>query len=117
MQDLLKWRKRTVVVLATLFAVAALFFTSRLSAHQSTSDLDAVWARVQRAGAYHFSADVRQTSTPPATVGNAGRSSKETAMHMEGAADPDAESLHLTMWTSGGSVQDPASGAEVRRDR
>ncbi|MEZ4610958.1 MAG: hypothetical protein R2838_12075, partial [Caldilineaceae bacterium] len=41
-------------------------------------------------------------------------SSKETAMHMEGAADPDAESLHLTMWTSGGSVQDPASGAEVR---
>ena len=78
------------------------------------AELAAVWQRVQQSGAYGFSADIAQTITPQATVGNAGRSGKETAMHMEGAADLDAESLHLTMWTNGGSVHDPASGAEVR---
>ena len=110
-----KARRRLLSALV-VFAISSLLLgTSHLwGASEETAALDAVWARVAQSGAYRFSADIRQTSTPPATVANAGRTSQSTTLYMEGVADLPAESLQLTVWTSGGSVMDPASGVEVR---
>ncbi|MCB0072097.1 MAG: hypothetical protein KDE20_11590, partial [Caldilineaceae bacterium] len=110
-----KARRRLLSALV-VFAISSLLLgTSHLwGASEETAALDAVWARVAQSDAYRFSADIRQTSTPPATVANAGRTSQSTTLFMEGVADLPAESLQLTVWTNGGSVMDPASGVEVR---
>ncbi len=80
------------------------------------SELDAVWQRVHQSGAYRFNADVTQTTTPLATTINAGRKANRTTLYLQGETDIDAESLHLSIWTNGGSVLVPESGVEVRID-
>ena len=74
----------------------------------------AAWERAQEAGSYAFSADVAQTTIPLATVENVGRSSRTSRYFMEGESAPDAGTMALTLWSSGGSVLDIASGISVR---
>ncbi len=77
-------------------------------------ELQTIWQRVRRAGAYEFSADLTQTFMPLPTVKNAGRESKEHRVYLEGETDPAAESLLLTMWSGGGSVLLPETGLQVK---
>ncbi len=77
----------------------------------------AAWDRARRSGGYRFTAEVRQTIEPAATLHNAGRGTKEQRLYLEGQADLRAGSLEMTMWSRGGSVLDGSGGVEVRVDR
>ncbi|MCB0111651.1 MAG: hypothetical protein KDE53_37265, partial [Caldilineaceae bacterium] len=108
---------RAVRLFTLLLVLTATVFSLPRWLHAVPSaqrELDAVWQRVQQSGAYRFSADVTQTNTPQATVVNAGRQSKITSLYLEGQTDIQAESLHLTLWSDGGSALVPESGLEVR---
>jgi len=78
--------------------------------------VQAAWRRAQQAGAYHFTADIKQTVIPKPTILNVGRTSKEEALHLEGETDLHERQLHLTLWSQGGSVVDPGSGVEIKVD-
>ena len=75
--------------------------------------LKVVWDAVRRSGTYRFTADVRQRMLPVPSVTTVGRQSREDALYMEGDTDLQARRLHLTVWSQGGSVLDPNSGAEM----
>ncbi|MEZ4715092.1 MAG: hypothetical protein R2851_03230 [Caldilineaceae bacterium] len=96
--------------LCLVMLIGALIFAPRLWGAQPGTDLDTVWARVAASGGYRFRADVTQTSVPAATVRNAGQRSRTTTMYMDGTTDLDAEAMHLTLWSNGGSA-----GSGVRR--
>ena len=84
------------------------------ASNAAEADLAAVWQSVQTSGAYRFSAEIEQTTVPGASLANAGRGSKRTLFYIEGATDLATESLHLALWSDGGSVLIPESGLEVR---
>ena len=76
--------------------VTAALMPSLVQAQRSPQgELDEVWARVQESGAYRFSADIVQTTTPQATVANAGRESKQDQLYLEGESDIQAETCLL----------------------
>ncbi len=105
----------SAAILLGAVLLAVMLGAQRIQADTSAKqDLAAVWQRVHLAGAYRFSADIEQTTTPQASLANAGRESKRTSFYMEGATDLAAESLHLSVWTAGGSVLAPETGLEVR---
>jgi hypothetical protein len=76
--------------------------------------LKQVWDRAKASGAYHFSADIVQTTTPLATVDNVGRQSKQDTLHVEGQTSLPERKLEMTLWSQGGSVVDASSGIQVR---
>jgi hypothetical protein len=77
-------------------------------------EVQAVWERVRQSGAYHFTADIHQTTVPRPTISNVGRQGKQETLHLEGETDLPARQLHLTLWSQGGSVLDAASGVEIK---
>ncbi|NOZ05781.1 MAG: hypothetical protein GXP41_05440 [Chloroflexi bacterium] len=72
------------------------------------------WKRAQEAGAYRFTADIRQTVTPKNTISNVGRGAKQERVHLEGETNLPQQQLHLTLWSQGGSVLDAGSGVEIK---
>ncbi|MBP7962071.1 MAG: hypothetical protein KBG20_01160 [Caldilineaceae bacterium] len=52
--------------------------------------LEAAWARVRAEGAYRFTSEVTQTTSPTASVRNVGRTSRSDQLYLEGHADVDA---------------------------
>ena len=61
-----------------LFISACLLILVALAWPQATlalraNGIAAAWERARQSGAYHFAADIRQTTTPRATVRNVGR--------------------------------------------
>ncbi len=78
------------------------------------SGLETAWARAQKAGAYTFTADIVQQSIPVASIANVGRTSKESALHLEGETNLADNALHFTLWSQGGNVLDSTSGYEVK---
>src|SRR5512136_2165201 len=96
-----------VLYLATWPAVA------RIAPPERTS-LSDVWARVRDSGAYHFSADIVQTTIPKPTILNVGRTSKQDELHLDGQPRLPDKSLNLTLWSQGGSVLDPGTGVELQ---
>ncbi len=98
----------------TLCLVVPLLANSAHAQNAADTDLAAVWQRVQQSGVYRFSADITQTTRPGASVANAGRSSHENRLYLEGTTDVDSERLALTLWSGGGSVLDPDAAVEIR---
>ncbi len=78
--------------------------------------VQAAWERAQQAGAYRFTADIKQTVVPRPTILNVGRTSKKEALHTEGEANLHEQQLHLTLWSQGGSVVDASSGVGIKVD-
>ncbi|MCB0086451.1 MAG: hypothetical protein KDE54_00930 [Caldilineaceae bacterium] len=111
-----KQLQRLVLGFALFLTMSTAILGAWRAPKSGQSDLNAVWQRVQQAGAYHFSADVTQLDTPQASVLNAGRQSRQTKLHLEGQTDISAETLHLRLWSGGGSVQLPNSAAEMKVD-
>ncbi|MCB0071471.1 MAG: DUF3487 family protein, partial [Caldilineaceae bacterium] len=112
----LAWLTATLAMAPTVVVAAV---AAPLLLRAGTSDaraLDAVWARVEQAGAYRFSAHVSQTLAPQPTAVNAGRQSTTRGLYLEGRTDRAAEALHLTVWSEGGGVGGPASGVEFKVD-
>ena len=107
---------RNVLILLgfTLVLMVPLLANAVHAQNDADAELAAVWQRVQESGAYRFNADIAQRNTPQATVLNAGRKSTEHAYYLEGETDLRAESLHLMLWTGGGSVQMPGTGVEMQ---
>ncbi|MCB0049066.1 MAG: hypothetical protein KDE24_05905, partial [Caldilinea sp.] len=106
--------KRLMIFIGIAFLLTIPIGVSAVNARNAgDADLAAVWQRVQESGAYAFSADITQRNTPQATVLNAGRKATRHAYYLEGETDIRAESLHLMLWTGGGSVHVPNSGTEM----
>ena len=76
--------------------------------------LTAAWERAQDAGAYRFSSDVEQITTPTASVLNAGRSSKVDRFYLEGDADIANGAMEFRLWSNGGSVLQEDDSLAVR---
>jgi hypothetical protein len=57
---------------------------SALAAPSPEDEVQAAWRRVRESGAYHFSADIRQTTVPRSTISNVGRPSKTETLYLEG---------------------------------
>ncbi|MDX1413779.1 MAG: LamG-like jellyroll fold domain-containing protein [Candidatus Promineifilaceae bacterium] len=105
----------TLLALLTATAVAFTFLTGLLRAEElAAADITAVWERVRQSGAYEFSSDLRQVQTPLPTAVNAGRKASETAVHISGKTDLDADSLYMTLWSNGGSVTTPETGVQFK---
>ncbi len=79
-----------------------------------TDPLTAAWDRVQAAGSYHFSSDVTQTTTPSASVLNAGRRSQTDQIYLEGMADLDATAMEFRLWSENGSLLQDGSSLSAR---
>ncbi|MCX6047416.1 MAG: hypothetical protein NT075_20110, partial [Chloroflexi bacterium] len=80
----------------------------------TTNPVIAAWEQARARGAYHFTSDLTQTTTPLAILNNVGRSSRQTDLHLEGDSDVRAATMNLRLWTQEGSVSQPNSGVEVR---
>jgi hypothetical protein len=105
-------RVATIVLAALLvvvLAIAALGTGMRSSANESTNPLAAAWDAGRSTGSYHFRSDVVQTTTPSATVANAGRTSESQMLFMEGDSDVTATAMELTMWS--GAVEPDAGNS------
>ncbi len=102
------------LLLLALALTIALAVLPRAVAAARPDPVTAAWELARSRGAYSFSSDVVQRSTPTATVANIGRSSREQRLHLAGAYDLRAHSAEMRLWTSGGSVLQAASGVEVR---
>ncbi len=89
---------------------------SALPAPSAEDEVRAAWQRAQEAGAYQFTADIRQTTVPKPTIFNVGRQSKQETLHLEGETNLPTRQLHLTLWSQGGSVLDASSGVEIKVD-
>jgi len=50
-------------------------------------EVRAAWQRAQRAGAYHFTTRIVQTTHPAPTIANVGKSSRVQTLYLEGDAD------------------------------
>ena len=74
----------------------------------------AAWDRAQDAGAYQFSSNVEQITTPTASVLNAGRSSKVERFYLEGDADVANGAMEFRLWSDGGSVLQEGDSLGVR---
>ncbi len=112
----MKRSRRFIPVFVLCVLVLVLISPSITSALRST-DLDVVkaaWAQARQSGAYHFSADVQQTIIPEASVLNVGRTSQQTALHLDGDVNLPDQQLHFTLWSQGGSVLNADSGIEVK---
>ena len=105
----LPWALIVVCVLAlTPFVYPAV----TTSADQNV--LQAAWEKARQAGAYNFSADILQTTTPLPKVTNVGRQSRQDTLRMEGQTDTRARQLNFTLWSQGGSLLDAESGIQVK---
>ena len=108
--SLWKWIFSLTGLLVLLCALA----WPRVSVALRADGLTATWARARQAGVYQFTADIRQTSTPQATVRNVGRATKTSRLHLEGDTNLPDRHLQLTLWSQGGSVLDASSGVEIK---
>lgn len=75
-----------------------------------------IWERARESGAYRFSADIDQTSTPVASVVTVGRQTRRDRLHIEGETNLTTRQLTMTLWSQGGSLVDANSGLQVRVD-
>jgi len=82
---------------------------SALASPSPEDEVQAAWRRVRESGAYHFTADIRQTTVPRPTLLNVGRQGKQETLHLEGETDLPARQLHLTLWSQAGTLQYPAT--------
>jgi hypothetical protein len=109
-------RHEAILSLGLLGLVLVLGLAARLhvavAAH--SNPVVAAWQRAQARGSYHFATDAVQVTTPTATVANVGRTSREERIHLEGQTDLRANTLHMRLWSQGGSVAQAESGVEVR---
>ena len=96
-------------------SITAVFWTSGFaSSATSTDPLTAAWEHAQAVGAYQFSSDVEQISTPTVSVLNAGRSSKVDRFYLEGDADIANDAMEFRLWSNGGSVLQEGDSLAVR---
>ena len=100
-------------ILAGLLVVAS-FWAPDQAASAAADPLAAAWARARAAGSYRFTSDVAQTTTPSASVLNAGRTSRTDQLYLEGHADAGAEALEFRLWSDSGSLLQAASSLAVR---
>lgn len=106
-----------LLLVAALMSLALLTFAAArvLAAPDAAeSSITTAWRAVRARGGYHFSADVHQTTSPKASVTNVGRQSRTDTVHLEGGVDFEARAMRFTLWSQGGNVLDPDSGAQVR---
>lgn len=107
----------SVLILAALFLAMSTLIFPAARATSSPQPEDAVrqtWRRAQASGAYRFAADIVQTTIPRPTVLNVGRQSQQDKIRLEGQTNLPDQSLHLVVWSQGGSVMDPDTGVEVK---
>lgn len=110
------WRTNRVLAVGLLVAVLVvlLFALVRVTTFINPNPVRAAWQLARQAGNYHFAADIVQTTLPRVTVTNAGRRSRQDTLRLEGEADLQAQTMHLRLWSQGGSPLLPESGAEVQ---
>src|SRR3954451_3522006 len=73
------------------------------------------WQAARTLGAYQFSSDLTQVTTPLATLTNVGSTSRQIALHLEGATDLHKATMNLRLWTQDSSpslANQPDNGIE-----
>jgi Ca2+-binding RTX toxin-like protein len=103
-----------MLALALLAATIGLALLPRAAAAVAPDPVAAAWRAAQARGAYQFSSDVSQVTTPVAAVANIGQSSREQRLHLEGRNDLRASTTEMRLWASGGSVLQAESGVSAR---
>jgi hypothetical protein len=111
------WRRRSLtgpLVALTLGLVVVVGISVHRGEASERGPVAAAWDQATAAGSYRFTADVEQTTTPIASVRNAGRTSTTDQIHLEGGVDLDHDAMEIAVWAGGGSVVDGAGGAAMR---
>ncbi len=105
-----------IFLLALLLAggLSALWLQPQTTDAQT--DVKAAWDNARAAGSYHFSADIKQTTIPLTTAQNIGQQSKQQTAHLEGDDDVTGHKLLLSLWSDGGSVNNPNSAIQLKVD-
>ncbi len=112
----LNFLKSLTTVLCLFILIFHLYPIAMTSAQERDAQ-DAVttaWSRARDAGAYRYTADIVQTTTPKATVTNVGRKSTQSKVHLEGESDVLAQSMTMDLWVDSGHVQDKATAIQIR---
>jgi len=101
-------------ILLVSILITASFWASGQASSLNTDPLSAAWAQARTAGAYRFTSDVTQTTTPSASVLNAGRTSRTDQLYLDGHADAATEALEFRLWSDSGSLLQAESSLAVR---
>jgi len=72
------------------------------------------WERALNQDGYRYTSTIIQTVHPTLRLENAGLSSQETRMYMEGEVNRPQELLRLQLWQQGGRVGDADSALEIK---
>ena len=111
-------RKATAVGVVLLIVAAVVVslvgFGPAASSTTSGDRLAAAWDLAQRAGSYRFTSDVEQTTTPSASILNAGRSSRVDRLHLQGLANVADAAMEFRVWSGGGSVLSESDSLAIR---
>lgn len=116
-------RSRSLNPLSVLFGLlctltlALYAYPSVTTSAQERDDVAAVtqaWERARATGSYRYVADIIQTTIPRPTITNVGRTSSQDELHIEGDTSLPDRTMHLQLWSQGGSVINHGSEAEVR---
>ena len=73
-----------------------------------------VWRTAETLGAYHYNTTVVQTTWPVARLENAGLSSSQQRIYIEGETDLAANSMQMVLWSEDGSVGSQENGLAVK---
>ena len=116
--------KKSTLVLRTGagLAVLSLFVLSLLvkptpilgKAPSPEESVQTAWQNAQKAGLYHYSTELIQTTYPAPMVANVGRTAQEDYLYIDGQTDlPNGEML-MTLWGANGSPATGKNGVEIR---
>jgi hypothetical protein len=100
-----------------LLTLALYAYPSATTSAQERDDVAAIteaWERARETGSYRYTADLVQTTIPKPLITNVGQTSHRSEVHLEGESDLSDRTMHMRIWSNGGSVDDAATGAEIR---
>ncbi len=114
------WKYAILFIVTLLAITGGAFFANSADVNAQDSTVEPneqvqnAWERVQDAGSYHFSSDVKQITTPGASVQNVGRRSQTDQIYLEGMADIDATAMEFRLWSETGSLLQDGGSLAVR---
>ncbi|MFZ0547184.1 MAG: LamG-like jellyroll fold domain-containing protein, partial [Candidatus Promineifilaceae bacterium] len=98
----------------SLFIAVIGFPRFAMADEPDANNLQTVWEHVRDAGAYHFSADLTQTTQNRPSPSANEPSTQKSQAHIEGQTDLTADVMELTLWKGSGSVLLPETGTQIK---
>ncbi len=101
----------------SIFATLWLGWSQLATAVETTKPHTAVenaWQRAHQSGAYDYSTNIVQQTTPQLTLDNVGLGPTTERLYLEGSLDQASETMSLKLWGQDGNVLLGSGGLEIK---